>query len=83
VVVARGPLFVPLREAAEEHGWILISANGTRSDESMEPNERALRAIYPEAARYGADPKRLYAAGFSGTAMVAWMMGINTGSSPE
>lgn len=68
------------REAAEEQGWIVISANGTRSDESMEPNERALRAIYPEAARYGADPKRLYAAGFSGTAMVAWLMGINGGN---
>jgi len=67
-------------DAADEYGWILISSNGTRSDESWEPNEHALRALWPEVARYPADPQRLYATGFSGTAMAAWLLGIKTGA---
>lgn len=67
------------REAAEEQGWILISSNGSRSDEDGDHNERALRALWPEIARYSADPKRIYATGFSGTAMVSWGLGIKTG----
>jgi predicted esterase len=66
-------------EAADAYGWILISSNGTRSDESWEPNERALRALWPEVARYAADPRRIYATGFSGTVMAAWALGIKTG----
>src|SRR5688572_19142511 len=65
--------------AAEEYGWILISSNGTRSDESSKPNERALRALFPELSRYAVDPRRIYATGFSGTAIVAWSVGVNTG----
>lgn len=64
---------------AEEYGWILISSNNTRSDESNDPNERALRALFPELGRYAVDPRRMYAAGFSGTAMVAWAVAINNG----
>ena len=67
------------RNAAEEYGWILISSNQTRSDESNEPNERALRALMPEVSRYASDPKRIYATGFSGTAILAWGVGILTG----
>jgi dienelactone hydrolase len=65
------------REAAEEYGWILLSSNDSRSDTpTAEPNVRALRALWPEAlARYGADPKRMYLAGFSGTAKFAWGVG--------
>ncbi len=66
------------REAAQEFGWILISSNGTRSDSGLEPNERALRALLPEIKLYGVDPKRIYATGFSGTAMVAWGLGLET-----
>lgn len=66
------------REAADEQGWIIISANGTTSDGPWEPNERAIRALYAEAGRYAADPKRLYAAGFSGTALVAWSFGMRS-----
>ena len=67
------------REAAEEHGWIIVSSNGTRSDGSTDPNERALQALYPEVLRrYSVDEKRLYATGFSGTAMVAWSFGVVT-----
>jgi len=64
---------------AEEYGWILVSSNNTRSDESNDPNERALRALFPELGRYAVDPRRVYAAGFSGTAMVAWALAINNG----
>src|SRR6185436_2988063 len=64
---------------AEEYGWILVSSNNTRSDESNDPNERALRALFPELGRYAVDPRRVYAAGFSGTAMVAWALVINNG----
>ena len=65
------------RDAAEEYGWVLLSSNQTRSDGSTEPNERAVNALLRETARYG--DGRLYAAGFSGTAMLAWAIGIKTG----
>ena len=67
------------RDAAETFGWIILSSNGTRSDAGTQPNERALRALLPEVRRYSADPQRLYAAGFSGTAMLAWALGKQTG----
>ncbi len=67
------------REAAERYGWILISSNDTRSDGGWEPNRKALSALWPEAnQRYASDPKRLYAAGFSGTVLVAWNLGFST-----
>jgi predicted esterase len=65
--------------AAEEYGWIVMSSNQTRSDGSHEPNERAVRALLPELARYAVDPDRVYASGFSGTAVMAWGVGIATG----
>jgi tetratricopeptide (TPR) repeat protein len=67
------------RDAAEEYGWIVISSNQTRSDGSHEPNERAVRALLPELGRYAVNMDRVYAAGFSGTAMLAWGVGIATG----
>jgi len=66
-------------EGAQRHGWILISSDGTRSDGPWEPNERALAALLPELRRFAVDPGRLYAAGFSGGAHVAWLLG-RTGS---
>lgn len=77
----RGTLAAEIfRDAAEEFGWIVISSNQTRSDTTMEPNAKALRALMPEVAEvYRSDPKRIYAAGFSGTAMVAWQLGMVTG----
>src|SRR5687767_1672980 len=66
-------------QAADEHGWIIVSSNGTRSDAGTEPNERALRALLPEVVqRYPVDIKRVYAAGFSGTAITAWSLGIRS-----
>jgi len=64
------------KDAADEFGWILISSNGTRSDESWEPNERAINALWPELSRYPVDRDRVYATGYSGTTMAAWQLGI-------
>ncbi len=66
------------REAAERYGWVLLSSNDTRSDGSWEPNQKALAALWPELKRYSTDAKRLYAAGFSGTVVVAWGLGLGT-----
>jgi len=61
------------RDAAEAHGWLLLSSNDTRSDGPAEPNVKALQALWPEVhERYATDARRIYAAGFSGTGMVAW-----------
>lgn len=65
------------RQAAEEFGWVVLSSNQTRSDGPDEPNEKAVRALLPETARYTSG--RIYAAGFSGTAILAWGVGIATG----
>jgi hypothetical protein len=65
------------RGAAEEFGWVVLSSNQTRSDGPNDPNERAVRALFPETALYR--PSRIYAAGFSGTAILAWSVGIATG----
>jgi predicted esterase len=77
----RGTLAAEIfREAAEEHHWILLSSNNTRSDEVVDPNEKALAALFPELQRWSHDPRRIYAAGFSGTALVACAVGLNTGT---
>ncbi|MCP3956314.1 MAG: hypothetical protein GY719_00525 [bacterium] len=69
------------RDAAETHGWVIMSSNDTRSDGPMEPNIKAVNAMWPEAHRfYSIDPERIYAAGFSGGAMVAWVLGRSTGA---
>ena len=78
---ARGKLaaeiFVP---GAERFGWIVASSNDTRSDGPMEPNIRAVNAMFPDlVARLPVDPARIYAAGFSGGAIVAWVVGQRTG----
>jgi len=62
--------------AAEELGWIVVSSNDTLSDGPVEPNVRAVHALWPEIhTRFRTDPKRIYAAGFSGTVGVAWALG--------
>jgi predicted esterase len=68
------------REGAERFGWVVISSNGTRSDDDGEANDRAVRALVGEIARYAIDRKRVYAAGFSGTAVLAWGVGLRTGA---
>ena len=66
-------------EAAERYGWILVSSNDTRSDGPWEPNQKAIAALWPEIHRFAIDPERIYATGFSGGAMVAWILGYDTG----
>ncbi|HEU0053520.1 MAG TPA: hypothetical protein VFQ39_10100, partial [Longimicrobium sp.] len=74
----RGRALVPLelfREAAERHGWLLLSSYNTLSDAdtAAEANEKALNAMLLEAQRkLSIDTKRFYIAGFSGTARNAW-----------
>lgn len=62
------------RPAAEQYGWILISSNDTRSDGPPEPNIKALNALIPELSRYPVDGKRVYMTGFSGGAMLAFLV---------
>lgn len=70
-------IFVP---AAERWGWIVASSNNTMSDGPFEPNLRAVNAMFPDLmARLPVDPRRIYAAGFSGGAIVAWVVGQRTG----
>ena len=69
------------REAAEAHGWILVSSNDTRSDGPMDANTRAVQALWPEVhLRYASDPRRIYASGFSGGGMLAYELGRSTDS---
>lgn len=68
------------RAAAQELGWVILSSNQSRSDEAVDPNGRVLATLLPEALeRWSADPKRIYLAGFSGTAIVSWAFGIANG----
>ena len=66
------------RDAAERYGWIIASSNNTMSDGDWEPNRRAVAAMWPDVrAAYAVDQRRLYAAGFSGGASLAWVMAAN------
>jgi len=66
------------REGAEEYGWILISSNQTRSDDDGVASTRAVQALLPEVSRYASDARRIYATGFSGTAILSCAVGLNT-----
>jgi predicted esterase len=73
----RGRALVPLRrvvEPAERHGYVVLSSHNTLSDGPPEPNFRAMTAMLTDLVeRYAVDRRRLYFAGFSGTARVAWL----------
>jgi dienelactone hydrolase len=70
-------IFLP---AAERFGWIVASSNNTMSDGPWEPNVRAVNAMVPDLlARLPIDRRRIYATGFSGGAMVAWLLGLQSG----
>jgi len=67
------------REAAEEYGWIVISSNNTESDSANAPNARALQAMFTDAPlRFSIDERRIYLAGFSGTANLAFSVAETT-----
>jgi len=79
----RGRALVPLelfREAAERLGYVLVSSYDTASDGPREPNVLAMRAILPDIEkRIALDSRRLYLAGFSGTARFGWDLGVALG----
>jgi len=56
------------RAAAEKHGYIIASSNNTLSDTTIDPNVKALQAMWTDThARFRIDDRRVYLAGFSGT----------------
>jgi hypothetical protein len=77
----RGRALIPMelfREAAERHGWILLSSYDTASDGPVEPNEIALDAMLGDTQRLLApNMNRLYLCGFSGTARTSWPFAVN------
>jgi len=64
-------------DGADRRSWLVLSSNETRSDGPMEPNLRALRALWPELSRYAVDERRIYVAGFSGGAILAWTLALD------
>jgi len=66
-------------DAAEELGWILASSDNTRSGEP-DTNARAVGAMWPDVrSRFAVDPRRIYAAGFSAGAGLAWGLAAGSG----
>ena len=56
------------RPGAEAFGYILASSNSSLSDGPMEPNLKAMQAMWADThARFKIDDGRVYGAGFSGT----------------
>jgi len=72
---ARGRALAPIgafRDAAEQLGFILASSYNSTSDETNDPNVKAMRAMWNDThSRLSIDDKRVYAAGFSGTVRAA------------
>jgi predicted peptidase len=67
------------REAAERYGWIVAASENSRNG-PWEPTLRAVNAMWPALlGGYAVDARRVYAAGHSGGATVAWMMARQTG----
>ena len=67
------------REAAERFGWIVATSENSRNG-PWEPTLRAINAMWPAlVGGYPVDQRRVYAAGHSGGATVAWMMAMQTG----
>jgi hypothetical protein len=58
---------------ANRLGWIVLSSYETASDDPNAPNLAAINAMLADApGRWRADDNRLYFAGLSGTARLAW-----------
>jgi poly(3-hydroxybutyrate) depolymerase len=61
------------RDAAERDGYIVLSSYNTGSDSTEEPNIRALNAMISDLqSDFATDTRRVYLAGMSGTARLAW-----------
>jgi predicted esterase len=58
-----------LKEGAERYGFVIASSYGSRSDEAVDPNVKALGALWRDTReRVALDERRSYGVGFSGTA---------------
>ena len=67
------------REAAERFGWIVAASENSRNG-PWEPTLRAINAMWPALlGGYAVDEHRVYAAGHSGGATVAWLLAHQTG----
>ena len=67
------------REAAERFGWIVAASENSRNG-PWEPTLRAINAMWPAlVGGYAVDERRVYAAGHSGGATVAWLLAHQTG----
>jgi predicted esterase len=67
------------REAAERHGWVLMSAYDVRNGgpDTLALNDAAVDAMLVDAQqRFALDPERLYFAGFSGMARYGWRVAV-------
>lgn len=70
----RGASTLELAEpGARANGWIVLSSYQSQSDVDENITLRALQALLREVGqRFAYDPKRIYLAGFSGTAKTLW-----------
>src|SRR5262245_39280431 len=67
------------REAAERYGWIIAASENSRNG-PWEPTLRAVNAMWPALlGGYAVDERRVYTAGHSGGATVAWLVAQQTG----
>jgi pimeloyl-ACP methyl ester carboxylesterase len=67
------------REAAERFGWIIAASENSRNG-PWEPTLRAVNAMWPALlGGYAVDERRVYTAGHSGGATVAWLVAQQTG----
>jgi len=67
------------REAAERFGWIIAASENSRNG-PWAPTLRAVNAMWPALlGGYAVDQRRVYAAGHSGGATVAWLVAQQTG----
>jgi len=74
----RGRLGAELfRDGAEARGYLIVSSNDTESDNPEAPNGPVVNALWSDThQRLPIDPKRRYAAGFSGGARLASRLGL-------
>jgi predicted esterase len=65
--------------AAERFGWIVAVSENSRNG-PWERSQHAVVAMWPALlATYAVDPARIYTAGHSGGASVAWALAVQTG----
>ena len=76
---ARGQLAVSrFKEAAETYGYIVVGSNNAKN--GLQDINSVINSLWDDAlSRFSVDPKRIYAAGFSGGARIASSLPIYKG----